>query len=167
MRPKGVTLDPVEGIPANPEESERLDLWAWAVRLYKSRTLAAAACKKSQILVNGKRCRAARQIRVGDQIRLRQGLLTRTLEVKAILRRRISAKEIDTYLVDLTPPEEYARVAEIERAARESGPMRESGTGRPTKRDRRDLEGLAAPEPAPEPTFEEFVQSFVRRRPLR
>ena len=166
-RSDGVNLSLVEGEAANPEESERIDLWAWAVRLYKTRTLAAAACKKSHLLVNGQRCRAARQIRVGDEIRLRQGLLNRTLEVRAVLRRRVSAKEVDTYLRDLTPPEEYARVAGLKSAARESGPQRESGTGRPTKRDRRDLEGLAEPEPepGPEPSFEDFVKAFVRRKP--
>lgn len=149
----------------NSDDSVRLDLWAWSVRLYKTRTLAAAACKKAQILVNGQRCRAARQIRIGDEIRVRQGLLERILEVKGLLHRRVAAKEVAAYLADHTPPEEIARVAELERTARESAPWREAGTGRPTKRDRRDLDGLA--EEAPAPTFEEFVRAFVKRKPLR
>jgi len=147
------------------EDSVRLDLWAWSVRLYKTRTLAAGACKKSQILVNGQRCRAARQIRIGDEIRVRQGLLERILEVKGILRRRISAKELGAYLVDLTPPEEIARVAELEQSARQAIPRREAGSGRPTKRDRREIDDFG--EESPPPTFEEFVRAFVKRRPHR
>jgi ribosome-associated heat shock protein Hsp15 len=158
----------LESLPTPPEDSVRLDLWAWSVRLYKTRTLAAAACKKSQLLVNGQRCRASRQVRVGDEVRVRQGLLERILEVKAILRRRVSAKEVEAFLIDLTPAEEYARVAELERGAREGAPIpRETGTGRPTKRDRRDLDEMSGGEPAPEPTFEDFVRAFVRRKPPR
>lgn len=158
----------MESLPTPPEDSVRLDLWAWSVRLYKTRTLAAAACKKSQLLVNGQRCRASRQVRVGDEVRVRQGMLERILEVKGILRRRVSAKEVPTFVLDLTPVEEYARVAELEREAREGAPIpRESGTGRPTKRDRRDLEEITVTAPDPEPTFEDFVRAFVRRKPLR
>jgi ribosome-associated heat shock protein Hsp15 len=150
---------------ANSEDSVRLDLWAWSVRLYKTRTLAAAACKKSQILVNGQRCRAARQVRVGDEIRVRQGMFERIIEVRALLHRRVAAKEVPAYLADLTPPEEIARVAELERAAREVMPQREAGTGRPTKRERREIDGLA--DETPSPSFEEFVRAFMKRKPLR
>lgn len=150
---------------ANSDDSVRLDLWAWSVRLYKTRTLAAAACKKAQILVNGQRCRAARQVRVGDEIRVRQGMLERILEVKGLLHRRVAAKEVAIYLADHTPPDEIARVAELERAARESAPWREAGAGRPTKRERREIDGLS--DEPPSPTFEEFVRAFVKRKPLR
>jgi ribosome-associated heat shock protein Hsp15 len=107
-------------------------------------------------------------VRVGDEVRVRQGLLERILEVKGILRRRVSAKEVEAFLIDLTPAEEYARVAELERDAREGAPIpRETGTGRPTKRDRRDLDEMSGGETAPEPTFEDFVRAFVRRKPTR
>lgn len=151
----------MESSPTNPCESVRLDLWAWSVRLYKTRNLAAAACKKSQLLVNGQRCRAARQVRIGDEIRVRQGLLERVLEVRGLLTRRVAAKEVAAYLADLTPADEIARVAEIERAARESTPLREAGTGRPTKRERREIESLS--DASPEPSFEDFVRAFVKR----
>lgn len=157
----------MEGESKQSLESVRVDLWAWAVRLYKTREQAGAACKKAQLLVNGQRCRAARPVRVGDEIRLRQGLLVRTLGVKALLRRRVGAKEVPTYLVDLTPPEEYERVAAIERETRESVPHREAGSGRPTKRDRREIDELDpgdgfGEEAIEAPSFEEFVKAFLK-----
>ncbi len=147
--------------PSTPEESVRIDLWAWSVRLYKTRTLAATACKKGWLLVNGQRCRASRQVRVGDEIRVRQGMLERILQVRTSLRHRVGAKEVAEHLLDLTPPEEYARVAELERVARESVPRREAGAGRPTKRERREWEGLEAEHR--EPSLEDFAKAFSRR----
>ena len=114
----------MEGEPANRGESVRIDLWAWSVRLYKTRDQAAAACKKAQLLINGQRCRAAKQVRIGDEIRVKQGLLLRTLEVKGVLRRRVAAKEVAGFLQDLTPEAEYQRVAEIEKLNRDSTPQR-------------------------------------------
>lgn len=149
---------------ANPGESVRVDLWAWSVRLFKTRSLAAAACKKAQLLINGQRCRAAKLVRVGDAVQVRQGLLTRTLEVKGILKRRVGPKEVAGFLFDRTPDEEYQRVAEIEKASRQSTPQREVGTGRPTKRDRREMEEVSGGGVEEEPTFEEFVKAFIRRR---
>jgi len=157
----------VEGAPVNSGESVRIDLWAWSVRLFKSRNAAAAACKKNQLLINGQRCRAAKLVRVGDEISIREGLLTRIFQVKGILKRRVGAKEVSSFLADLTPAEEYERVAALEKAARESTPVRESGTGRPTKRDRRELEEIGGSAGTEEPTFEEFVKAFLKRRPLR
>ena len=142
----------------------RVDLWAWAVRLFKTRTIAAAACKKSHILINGQRCRAAKQVRVGDEIKVRQGLLTRTVVVGGILKRRVSAKDAPDYLIDLTPESEYLRVAEIVKEGRESAPRREAGAGRPTKRDRREIEEFGGESAHETPSFEEFVKAFVRRR---
>jgi len=160
-------LEIVEGAPVNSGESVRIDLWAWSVRLFKSRNAAAAACKKSQLLINGQRCRAAKLVRVGDEVSIREGLLTRIFQVKGILKRRVGAKEVSAFLADLTPAEEYERVAALEKAARESTPVRESGTGRPTKRDRRELEEIGSSGSVEEPTFEEFVKAFLKRRPLR
>jgi len=162
----------VEGEASQSLESVRIDLWSWSVRLYKTREQAGAACKKAQLLVNGQRCRAARPVRVGDEISLRQGLLVRTLAVKALLRRRVGAREVPTYLLDLTPAEEYERVAAIEREAREATPQREAGSGRPTKRDRREMDGIGpfdggpvdgfGEEPTEAPSFDEFVKAFLK-----
>lgn len=157
----------MEGTSVNPGGKVRVDLWAWSVRLFKTRSAAAAACKKNQLLINGQRCRAAKLVRIGDEIRIRQGLLTRTVEVRGILKRRVGAKDVSAYLTDRTPAEEYERVAALEKDARDSTPQREQGTGRPTKRDRRDLEGLSGAAAEEEPSFDEFVRAFLRRRPIR
>lgn len=157
----------VEGASEISGETVRVDLWTWSVRLYKTRHAAAAACKKHQLLINGQRCRAAKLVRVGDEIRVRQGLLTRIFEVRGILKRRVGAKEVSLYLIDLTPAEEYERVAALEKAARESTPQRDSGMGRPTKRDRRELEEMDHSVSSEEPTFDEFVKAFLKRRPVR
>jgi len=154
----------VEGEPVSRGESVRIDLWAWSVRLYKTRDQAAAACKKAQLLVNGQRCRAAKQVRIGDEICVKQGLLLRTLEVKGILRRRVAAKEVAGFLQDLTSEAEYRRVAEIEKLNRDSTPQREAGAGRPTKRDRREIEEISPLDPGEAPSFEDFVKAFMRRR---
>ncbi|HQZ29657.1 MAG TPA: RNA-binding S4 domain-containing protein [Verrucomicrobiales bacterium] len=154
----------MEGAPDSSKEGVRVDLWTWSVRLYKSRSLAAAACKKGHLLVNGQRCRAAKLVRAGDQVQVRQGILTKTLQVRATLKRRVSAKEAAPCFTDLTPAEEYARVAEIERDSREATPQRESGTGRPTKRDRRDLDEMQEGGGGADPTFEEFVKAFTKKR---
>lgn len=146
------------------QESVRIDVWAWAVRLFRTRALSGAACKKEQILVNGQRCRPARQVRAGDRIEVRRGLLTRSLEVKAVLQKRIGAKLVDQYVIDLTPPEVYEDAAEAIRLAREVTPQREAGSGRPTKRERRSLDELMEESVENMAEFEEFVKSFTKRR---
>jgi ribosome-associated heat shock protein Hsp15 len=131
-----------EKSPPNSDESVRVDLWAWSVRLFKSRSLAGSACRNAKLLVNDQRCRASRPVRVGDVVTVRQGELQRTLEVAGLLRRRVGAAEVGAFLRDLTPSEEYERVAELARLARESRPWRDRGLGRPTKRDRREVDSL-------------------------
>ncbi len=146
------------------EESVRVDVWAWSVRLFKTRTLAGAACKKEQLLVNGSRCKASRQVRMGDEVQVRRGVLTRTVEVKALLSKRVGAKVVDDYLIDRTPPEEYEKAAEAARLVRTVQPVREAGTGRPTKRERRSLDEVMNEAVEDNEQFEQFVKSFTRRR---
>ena len=146
------------------EESVRVDVWAWSVRLFKTRALAGAACKKEQLLVNGSRCKASRQVRIGDEVQVKRGVLTRTVQVKALLSKRIGAKVVDDCVSDLTPPEAYEKAAEAARLARTVQPVREAGTGRPTKRERRSLDEVMNEAAEDNANFEEFVKSFTRRR---
>lgn len=149
---------------ASQELSVRVDVWTWATRLFKTRSLSGAACKKEQVLVNGQRCRPSRQIRVGDKVEVKRGFLTRTVEVKALLSKRVGAPKVDEYLVDLTPPEMYEAAAEMARQAREVAPQREAGAGRPTKRERRDLDEIMEEAVEERESFEAFVKSFTRRK---
>jgi len=145
-------------------ESVRIDAWAWAVRLYKTRSLAAAACRKEQLLVNGARCRPSRQVRVGDEVSMRQGPLLRRLEVVGILAKRVGAREVPRYLLDRTPPEEVAAAEALASRARRETPRREPGAGRPTKRERRDIEGLLADAAEQKTDFEAFVKALKKPR---
>ncbi|MDF1823229.1 MAG: RNA-binding S4 domain-containing protein [Verrucomicrobiales bacterium] len=143
-------------------ESVRVDVWTWAVRLYKTRDLAGAACKKEQIVINGQRCRPSRHVRVGDRLEVRRGILTRSLEVRAILSKRVGAAVVDDFLIDHTPQEVYDAAAEAMAQAREATPRRESGSGRPTKRQRRELEEIMEEAVEERESFEAFVKSFTR-----
>lgn len=141
----------------------RVDAWAWAVRLFKTRSLASAACRKEHLLVNGQRCRPSRQVRVGDRIEVSRGALTRTLEVKALLAKRVGAKLVEDYVIDHTPAGVYEAAAEKSRRTREEAPQRESGSGRPTKRERRALDEAMNREEDPL-SFEDFVRAFTKDR---
>lgn len=143
--------------------SVRVDLWTYSVRLFKTRSQAASACRKAHLLVNDQKCRPSRQVRVGDILTVRRGQLTRTLEIKALLEKRIGAKLVDDFLTDRTPPEEYERAAEIAKAAREAAPKRDTGSGRPTKRERRDLDELMEDSAAEQANFDRFVKSIRKR----
>ncbi|MCU1514941.1 MAG: ribosome-associated heat shock protein implicated in the recycling of the subunit [Microbacteriaceae bacterium] len=113
----------------------RVDSWIWAVRLTKTRSAATAACRAGHVQVNGERAKAAQPVRVGDEVRIRGTEFERTVQVARVLNKRVSAVVAAESLVDLTPPppprEEVAAVV-----------LRDRGAGRPTKRERRDLEKL-------------------------
>ena len=115
--------------------SARVDSWIWAVRLSKTRSAATAACRAGHVQVNGERVKAAQAVHIGDEVRLRTSDLERTVRVARLVVKRVGAVVAAECLVDLTPPpaprEEVAATIE-----------RDRGAGRPTKRERRDLEKL-------------------------
>lgn len=117
----------------------RIDKWLWSVRVFKTRADAAEACRNGAVTVNGNDAKPGRDVRVKDVVTVRQGILTRTLEVVGIPRSRVAAKELPGLLADLTPPEEYEKVRQ---ARAEQIAIRERGAGRPTKRDRRETDRL-------------------------
>ena len=117
----------------------RLDQWLWAVRVFKTRTLAADGIKAGHVRVNGEPCKPAREARSGDTIVACVGIMTRTVRVIADPPSRVGAKLVPQFAEDLTPPEEYARRPEPNFLP----PMfRPQGSGRPTKRDRRVTDQL-------------------------
>ena len=115
--------------------STRVDSWIWAVRLAKTRSAATAACRAGHVQVNGERAKAAQPVHIGDEVRLRNTDLERTVQVARLVAKRVGASVAVECLVDLTPPppprEEIAATIQ-----------RDRGAGRPTKRERRDLEKL-------------------------
>jgi ribosome-associated heat shock protein Hsp15 len=112
----------------------RLDKWLWAVRLYKSRSLATAACNANKVRVNGQPVKPSRTVKVGDVVAAATGHITRTVKVTAALEQRVGAPMVCQFLEDLTPASEYEKRREpnfIPVA------LRPKGSGRPTKRERR------------------------------
>ncbi|MFC7893923.1 RNA-binding S4 domain-containing protein [Streptomyces sp. NPDC057381] len=116
-------------------ESVRVDSWIWAVRLIKTRSLGATACRGGHVRVNGERVKPAYSLRVGDEVRLRHEGRERVVVVKRLIRKRVGAPvAAQCYLDNSPPPPPREAVA--------PAGVRDRGTGRPTKRDRRELERL-------------------------
>lgn len=117
----------------------RVDKWLWAVRLFKTRTLAAEACKAGHVKIGGQNVKPARGVKLHEVITAQTGELVRTVKVMGLLDRRVGAKFVSQYLDDQTPAAEYAK-------SREAGQQplfrRPRGMGRPTKRERRKLLGV-------------------------
>jgi ribosome-associated heat shock protein Hsp15 len=113
----------------------RVDSWIWAVRLVKTRSLATAACRAGHVRVNGERAKAAQSVHIGDEIRYRESGFDKIVLVGAILAKRVSAPVAAASYTDLTPPPPPREEITL-------APTRDRGAGRPTKRERRDLEKL-------------------------
>ena len=125
---------------APPEPSERLDKWLWAARFFKTRSLAAQAVSGGKVEVNGARAKPARRIRTGERLTIRRGLVQWVVVVRGLNRERRPAREA-VLLYEETPESREARSSEEERR-RQAQARRQRGLGRPTKRERRDLERL-------------------------
>jgi ribosome-associated heat shock protein Hsp15 len=122
------------------QPSPRLDKWLWAVRAFKTRALAAEACRLGRVTIGDHAAKASRDVRVNEIIIVKQNNLTRTLKVLQLLDRRVGAAIAKTYVEDLTPPAEYEkqRQAKFQPIA-----FRPKGAGRPTKKERRILDDLS------------------------
>ncbi|MFJ1970638.1 RNA-binding S4 domain-containing protein [Streptomyces sp. NPDC087903] len=116
-------------------ESVRIDSWVWSVRLVKTRSMGATACRGGHVRVNGERVKPAYSVRVGDEVRVRQEGWERVVVVKRLIRKRVGAPVAVQCYVDNSPPPPP-------RDAVAPAGIRDRGTGRPTKRDRRDMERL-------------------------
>ena len=114
--------------------SVRLDKWLWAVRLFKTRALADAACHAGHVKISGASVKSSRSVRPGETLCVLAGGIQRTVKVLAPLDRRVGAGLVSQALEDLTPPAEYERARQQASAAAAPFPP---GHGRPTKKDRR------------------------------
>ncbi|WP_255952550.1 RNA-binding S4 domain-containing protein [Streptomyces odontomachi] len=113
----------------------RVDSWIWSVRLVKSRSMAADACRGGHVRVNGERVKPAYNVRSGDEVRLRQAGRERIVVVKRVIRKRVGAPVAALCYIDNSPPPPP-------REAVAPAGVRDRGAGRPTKRDRREMERL-------------------------
>jgi ribosome-associated heat shock protein Hsp15 len=121
------------------DEGMRLDKWLWCVRIYKTRREAIEACRSGRVSINGTVAKPARSVRVGDRVNARTLSFDRTLAVIGLTEKRVGAGLVAGFLDDLTPKEEYerGRKTAVERVL-----GRTRGSGRPTKRERREMDRL-------------------------
>jgi ribosome-associated heat shock protein Hsp15 len=118
----------------------RIDKWMWATRIFKTRTIASDACKKNRVSVGGVTVKPSRMIKTGDIISVRKPPITYSFRVLDVTEKRMGAKLVPQYLENITPPGQY----EILEMNKISGFVdRAKGLGRPTKKDRRELEQFA------------------------
>ena len=115
----------------------RVDKYLWAMRIYKTRSIAADACKNGRITMNGVQLKPSRTFHVGDTFNVRKGPITYTYRVLQLSQNRLGAKLVPEYMRDCTSPEQL-ELLELARLAGQSG--RDRGTGRQNKKDRRDIE---------------------------
>ncbi len=123
------------------KEEVRIDKWMWSTRIFKTRTIAVEACKKGRISMNGVTVKASRNIKLGDIIQVKKPPIIYSFQVVGLTERRVGAKLVPDFLKDVTPREQI----ELLEASRVSGFInRAKGMGRPTKRDRRDMDRFVA-----------------------
>jgi ribosome-associated heat shock protein Hsp15 len=115
----------------------RVDKYLWCTRYYKTRSIATQACQKGHITVNGQQAKPSRDVFAGDKITVRRDQINYILSVLDIPANRVGPKLVDIYRKDETPPESFEHL-ELLRLSKEH--YRARGTGRPTKKDRRDLD---------------------------
>lgn len=117
------------------DSKNRIDKWLWTVRFFKTRSIATDACKAGKIKIDGDSVKPAKEIKVGEIISVQIGQLNKQVKVIDFPKNRVAAKLVPSYYEDLTPKEEYQRLEMIKMTYIK----RDKGSGRPTKRDRRQL----------------------------
>jgi ribosome-associated heat shock protein Hsp15 len=120
-------------------ESIRIDKYLWAIRMFKTRTLAGEACKSGRVKIDEIPVKASREVKIGDVVELKIGSINKTIEVVEIIKNRLKASLAIEKYNDITPAEEIERQEMMRQLNYE---RRERGTGRPTKKDRREIERL-------------------------
>lgn len=129
---------------ATTANEARLDKWLWAARIYKTRTLAADACKNGRVTINGAQAKPSRVVKVGDEVGVKKSPITYTFRVKQAIEKRVGAKLLPDVLENITSTQQY----ELLEMSRISGFVgRARGTGRPTKKERRALDEFAEETP--------------------
>lgn len=120
-------------------EQVRIDKWLWAIRMYKTRSKSSSMCKKGKVDINDQEAKASNVVRIGDEVRVRIKTMTKTLRVTGLIEKRVSASVAAENYEDLTPQEEYDKLKKLHEVNTEH---REKGKGRPTKKERREIDHL-------------------------
>jgi len=120
------------------KEKLRLDKYLWAIRLFKTRTIAAAACDTGKVKYDGSQAKAAKNVHIGDEYEVKTEAKRWRIKVTGLLEKRVAAAEAIKHYIDITPEEEVQRL-QYQAASFHTG-KRKSKIGRPTKKERRDME---------------------------
>ena len=132
-------------------EQARIDKWLWAVRIYKTRSIAAEACKKGHVSIGNRTAKPAHNVRVGDIVNVKKAPVTYSFKVLQCAEHRVGAKLVPELMENVTPQEQY----EILEMSKMSGFVgRARGTGRPTKKERRDLDMFV------EESYDSYLDEF-------
>jgi ribosome-associated heat shock protein Hsp15 len=132
-------MRPVHPMPEILPSSVRLDKWLWAVRVFKTRSLATNACRLGRVTIGGQPGKPGREVKINDTIVVLKDEVTRRFKVLQLLHTRVGASRVREFVEDQTPPDAL-------QAPRQPGPgpfgIRPKGAGRPTKKERRQIEHL-------------------------
>jgi len=123
-------------------DEARIDKWLWAARIFKTRTIAADACKNGRIAVNGVNVKPSRMVKVGDEVSVRKPPVTYQFRILKTIEQRVGAKLLPEIYENITPQDQYD-LLEMNRIGGFVGRAR--GTGRPTKKDRRQMDAFVGP----------------------
>jgi len=120
-------------------DKARIDRWLWAVRLFKTRSQATEACRGGKVRIDGEKVKPSRSLKIGEVVEVQQGLVARRVKAIGLIEKRVGAKLVPEVMEDLTPPEAYEV---LQQTKAQSVLRRDRGAGRPTKKDRREIEEL-------------------------
>lgn len=120
-------------------EKTRIDRWLWAVRQFKTRTQATEACRGGKVRVRDEKVKPSYSVKIGERVEIQQGPITKRLSVLGLIEKRVGAKLVPQFMEDLTPPEDYEL---LRQTAAQAIFRRDRGAGRPTKKERREIEEL-------------------------
>ena len=123
-------------------DTVRIDKWLWAARVFKTRTQAADACSGGKVKILGARVKPSREVKEGDEVEVQFPMIKKVFKVKQAAKNRVSAKLVEDIAIDLTPPEETEKLEMYRQLNYE---RRGRGLGRPTKKDRRQIDNLKYP----------------------
>jgi len=120
----------------------RIDKWLWAVRLFKTRSLAVEACKKGKVLIKEQQVKPSRCVKEGETVCVKRGPVLFSFKILALAENRMNAKLVPDFMENVTAPDQI-ELYELGKINAKLG--RDRGTGRPTKKERRDLENFTEP----------------------